>query len=117
MPSKARKLDRTVAKLPSIPKELVNQFLTGPMTGEAINAAGLAFKQAVRPWVLTDEEKQELAELERRYPPDPNRPFKSTFDAIKEVWQRRSAKHLARNRPAEERRYGHLCAYIPYRGR
>ena len=47
MPSKARKLDRTVATLPSIPKELVNQFLTGPMTGEAINAAGLAFKQAL----------------------------------------------------------------------
>jgi transposase-like protein len=26
---------------------LVNQFLTGPMTGEAINAASLAFKQAL----------------------------------------------------------------------
>jgi len=47
MPSKTRKLDRAVAKLPSIPKELVERFLTGPMTGEAINAAGLAFKQAL----------------------------------------------------------------------
>ena len=47
MPSKAKKLDRAVAKLPSIPKELVNQFLTGPMTVEAINAAGFAFKQAL----------------------------------------------------------------------
>jgi putative transposase len=47
MPSKAKKLERAVAKLPSIPKELVAQFLTGPMTGEAINAAGLAFKQAL----------------------------------------------------------------------
>jgi putative transposase len=47
MPSRAKKLDRTVAKLPSIPKELVAQFLTGPMTGEAINAAGIAFKQAL----------------------------------------------------------------------
>ena len=36
-----------MAKLPSIPKELVEQFLTGPMTGEAINAAGLAFKPAL----------------------------------------------------------------------
>ena len=36
-----------VAKLPSIPKELVEQFLTGPMTGEAINAAGFAFKKAL----------------------------------------------------------------------
>ena len=47
MPSRAKKLDRAVAKLPSIPKELVAQFLTGPMTGEAINAAGIAFKQAL----------------------------------------------------------------------
>jgi hypothetical protein len=41
MPIKYKKLERDVGKLPSIPKELVNQFLTGPMTGEAINAAGL----------------------------------------------------------------------------
>jgi putative transposase len=47
MPSRAKKLDRAVAKLPSIPQELVAQFLTGPMTGEAINAAGIAFKQAL----------------------------------------------------------------------
>jgi putative transposase len=47
MPSRAKKIDRAVAKLPLIPKELVNQFLTGPMTGEAINAAGIAFKQAL----------------------------------------------------------------------
>jgi putative transposase len=47
MPSKIKKLEREVGKLPVIPKELVNQFLTGPMTGEAINAAGLAFKQAL----------------------------------------------------------------------
>jgi hypothetical protein len=47
MPSKAKRIDRAVAKLPSIPKELVSQFLTGPMTGEAINAAGAAFKKAL----------------------------------------------------------------------
>jgi transposase-like protein len=47
MPTKAKKLDRDVAKLPSIPKELVNLFLTGPMTGEAINEAGVAFKKAL----------------------------------------------------------------------
>jgi transposase-like protein len=47
MPSRAKKLDRAVAKLPSIPKELVDLFLSGPMTGEAINAAGLAFKRAL----------------------------------------------------------------------
>jgi transposase-like protein len=47
MPSRAKRIDHTVAKLPSIPKELVNQFLTGPMTEQAINAAGNAFKQAL----------------------------------------------------------------------
>ena len=40
MPTKAKRVSRDVAKLPSIPKELVNLFLTGPMTGEAINDAG-----------------------------------------------------------------------------
>ncbi|GEM_PF-1176080 len=47
MPSRAKNLDRVLSKLPSIPNELVAQFLTGPMTGEAINAAGIAFKQAL----------------------------------------------------------------------
>jgi putative transposase len=47
MPSKIKKLEREVGKLPSIPKELVELFLSGPTTGEAINAAGLAFKQAL----------------------------------------------------------------------
>jgi transposase-like protein len=47
MPSKAKKIDHDVAKLPSIPKELVELFLTGPMTGEAINDAGVAFKKAL----------------------------------------------------------------------
>src|SRR5471030_355523 len=47
MPSKAKKVDRDVARLPSIPRELVNLFLTGPMTGEAVNAAGIAFKTAL----------------------------------------------------------------------
>ena len=47
MPSKAKRMDRAVAKLPSIPKELVSHFLTGSMTGEAIEAAGAAFKKAL----------------------------------------------------------------------
>src|SRR5271156_5934923 len=47
MPNRARKVDRIVSTLPSIPKALVEQFLTGPMTEEAINAAGFAFKQAL----------------------------------------------------------------------
>jgi transposase-like protein len=47
MPSRAKQIDRAVANLASIPKDRVNQFLTGPMRGEAINAASLAFKQAL----------------------------------------------------------------------
>jgi putative transposase len=56
MPSRSKKVAREVARLPSIPKELVSLFLTGPMTGEAINAGGLALKKA-------------LAEVERRAEP------------------------------------------------
>ena len=40
MLSKAKKVSRDVGKLPSVPKELVAHFLTGPMTGEAIKDAG-----------------------------------------------------------------------------
>ncbi len=47
MPSKAKKVDREIAKLPSIPKELVELCLSGPMTGEAINAAAIALKKAL----------------------------------------------------------------------
>jgi transposase-like protein len=63
MPSKAKKLEREVAKLPSIPQELVNQLLTGPMTQEAINAAGLAFKQALIEASLNGELSHHLGYL------------------------------------------------------
>lgn len=55
MPSKAKRVDRGVRKPPSVPKELVSRFLTGPMTGEAINAAGAAFKKALIEAALTAE--------------------------------------------------------------
>jgi putative transposase len=73
MPSRAKKLDRTVAKLPSIPKELVAQFLTGPMTGEAINAAGIAFKQALIEASLNAELSHHLG-----YPPGAEKPEASS---------------------------------------
>ncbi|KXS30403.1 MAG: Transposase mutator type, partial [Candidatus Gallionella acididurans] len=73
MPSRAKKLDRTVAKLPSIPKELVAQFLTGPMTGEAINAAGIAFKQALIEASLNAELTHHLG-----YAPGAERPEAAT---------------------------------------
>jgi putative transposase len=73
MPSKIKKLERDVGKLPSIPKELVNQFLTGPMTGEAINAAGLAFKQALIEASLNAELSHHLG-----YAPGAERPESTT---------------------------------------
>ena len=30
------------AAMPSIPKELIDQFVTGPMSAEAVNAASMA---------------------------------------------------------------------------
>jgi len=73
MPSRAKKLDRTVAKLPSIPKELVAQFLTGPMTGEAINAARIAFKQALIEASMNAELSHHLG-----YPPGAEKPEASS---------------------------------------
>ena len=35
------------AALPKIPKELLDQIVTGPMTGQAVNAASMAFKKAL----------------------------------------------------------------------
>ena len=35
------------AALPKISNELIDQFVTGPMTGEAVNAASMAFKKAL----------------------------------------------------------------------
>jgi len=46
MPSKTRKAAATQA-LPTIPKELIDQFVNGPMSAEAVNAASMAFKKAL----------------------------------------------------------------------
>ena len=43
------------AALPSIPKELLDQFITGPMSGDAVNAASMAFKKALIERVLGAE--------------------------------------------------------------
>ena len=51
MPSKTKTKNAAIAAksaaLPKIPKELLDQFVTGPMTGEAVNAASMAFKKAL----------------------------------------------------------------------
>ena len=47
MPSKMKAVKAAMAALPSIPKELIDQFVTGPMIAEAVNAASLSFKKAL----------------------------------------------------------------------
>ncbi|MEO5669862.1 MAG: IS256 family transposase [Ramlibacter sp.] len=51
MPSKTKTKNAAIAAksaaLPKIPQELLDQFVTGPMTGEAVNAASMAFKKAL----------------------------------------------------------------------
>jgi putative transposase len=48
MPSKAKSAGaRDLSHVPAIPKELIKQFVTGAMTGEAVNDATLAFKKAL----------------------------------------------------------------------
>ena len=44
MPSKSEKVTAT---LPPIPKELIDQFVTGPTSAEAVNAASMACQQEV----------------------------------------------------------------------
>ncbi|MEO6745930.1 MAG: IS256 family transposase, partial [Caldimonas sp.] len=47
MPSKTKAVKSAMTALPSIPKELIDLFVTGPMSGEAVNAASAAFKKAL----------------------------------------------------------------------
>ena len=51
MPSKTKMKNAAIAArsaaLPTISNELIDQFVTGPMTGQAVNAATVAFKKAL----------------------------------------------------------------------
>ena len=51
MPTRTKQKNAEIAArsaaLPKIPKELIDQFVAGPMSGEAVNAATLAFKKAL----------------------------------------------------------------------
>ena len=47
MPRKMKTAAAAQAALPPIPKELIDQFVTGPMSAEAVNAASMAFKKAL----------------------------------------------------------------------
>ena len=49
MPSKKKAVApaANTAPLPQIPKEVLDQFVKGPMTADAVNAASAAFKKAL----------------------------------------------------------------------
>ncbi len=47
MPRKLKTATDAQTALPSIPKELIDQFVKGPMTAEAVHAASAAFKKAL----------------------------------------------------------------------
>lgn len=55
--------------LPTIPKELIDQFVSGPMTAEAVNTASMAFKKALIEHALGGELSHHLG-----YPPGAPKP-------------------------------------------
>ncbi len=68
MPSKTSKMNG-VAALPSIPKELIDRMVSGPMDAEAVNAAAMAFKKALIERALGAELSHHLG-----YPPGADKP-------------------------------------------
>ncbi len=69
MPSKKTPAKKAKNDLPSIPKELVEQFVKGPMTAEAIQDISMAFKKALVERALGAELGHHLG-----YPPGAERP-------------------------------------------
>jgi len=71
MPSRktTKAAEAAAAKLPTIPKELVDQFVTGPMSSEAVQAASMAFKKALIERALGAELSHHLG-----YPPGAAKP-------------------------------------------
>ena len=67
MPIKTSK--KVVVDLPSIPKELIDHFVSGPMSAEAVNAASIAFKKALIERALGAELSHHLG-----YPPGAEKP-------------------------------------------
>ena len=72
MPSKTSR-KKPVAALPIIPKELIDQMVSGPMDAEAVNAASMAFKKALIERILGAELSHHLG-----YPPGADKPGDAT---------------------------------------
>lgn len=69
MPRKTKTAAAAAAALPTIPKELIDQFVSGPMTPEAVQAASMAFKKALIERALGAELSHHLG-----YPPGAAKP-------------------------------------------
>jgi transposase-like protein len=72
MPTKrktTKAAEAAAAALPPIPKELIDQFVTGPMSAEAVAAASMAFKKALIERALGAELSYHLG-----YPPGATKP-------------------------------------------
>jgi len=68
MPTRPKK-KKPVPALPAIPKELIDHFVSGPMSAEAVNAASMAFKKALIERALGAELTHHLG-----YPPGTDKP-------------------------------------------
>ncbi|RMP14586.1 ISPsy18, transposase, partial [Pseudomonas syringae pv. delphinii] len=73
MPTKKKSASATARELPSISQELIEQFVTGPMSAEAIQDASMAFKKALIERALGAELGHHLG-----YPQGAERPEEST---------------------------------------
>ena len=71
MPSRktTKAAEAAAARFPTIPRELIDQFVTGPMSPEAVQAASMAFKKALIERALGAELSHHLG-----YPPGAAKP-------------------------------------------
>jgi putative transposase len=76
MPMRVKRTNAAIvgaAMQPPVPKELLDHFMSGPMTGEAVNSATLAFKKALIERVLNAELSHHLG-----YGPGSDKPEEAT---------------------------------------
>jgi putative transposase len=72
MPSNKTTKKPSAESLPPIPKELIDHFVSGPLSAEAVNAASMAFKKALIERALGAELSHHLG-----YPPGADKPEQS----------------------------------------
>jgi hypothetical protein len=93
MPSKTRAKNAAIAArsaaLPKIPKELLDQFVQGPMTAEAIQDVSMAFRKALIERALGGELSHHLG-----YPPGGDKPAEADNQLCENPCRQRSRNTL-----------------------